>query len=315
MTDEQTAKSRSVGWRRVGAFVIDSVVVGLIGVVPGFAAFDAMARMGEWARLIGLAIAVVYFGLFATRLGGGRTPGQRALGLKVVGRDGQPPGPARAALRAAILAAPFVLNGVSLNGTEGGVLAIAVAMIAGALLFGLGLAQLYLLLFNGPERRLAHDLVTRTAVVAADRTEPLGPARKLPVRIAAGIFAVVFMLLVGVSVYFEANTTVLAASRDRLSKVERLQEVMSATAGENTTAAATLQTGTTVTHAVFVAARLNRWPKDPNAEVRRLAQAALAAAPLASGQRLFVSFTYGFSIGFGSGWRSYGRAVDTPPAT
>jgi len=57
-------------WRRVGALAIDTVVLGLAGMIVGVVLFDPLARMGGYERLIGFAIAWAYFGILNSSLGG-----------------------------------------------------------------------------------------------------------------------------------------------------------------------------------------------------------------------------------------------------
>src|SRR4051812_16152381 len=69
--------------------------------------------MGMAAHLLGFAIVALYFGAFDSRLGGGRSPGKRLLGVVVVDRTGALLTPLRALLRGAVLGGLFLCNGLS----------------------------------------------------------------------------------------------------------------------------------------------------------------------------------------------------------
>jgi len=96
--------------RRVGAWLVDGVPFGL-------AAAGLVAWLGaDDVRLVAQLLAVVGLSAFTyqTLSHGllGATLGKRLLGLRVVGPDGQRPGPGRSALRAAAALAGVALLGV-----------------------------------------------------------------------------------------------------------------------------------------------------------------------------------------------------------
>ncbi len=146
--------------RRFLAFLLDMIILGVPALGVGISFFDAASNLGEWGRLVGLAIAALYFGFFDSGLGRGQSPGKRALHVKVVREDGAPLSPAMAALRALILSTPFYLNGISLAAEPSP----AVLALLTFLIFGLSLSIIYLFIFNRSRRSL-HDLVTGAVVV------------------------------------------------------------------------------------------------------------------------------------------------------
>jgi uncharacterized RDD family membrane protein YckC len=157
-------------WRRLGAFAIDSLLLGLAGLLIGLFAFDWLASLGGAGRLLGFSIALVYFGLSNSRTGHGQTLGKRLLGIEVIDLSGMHLSPARSAARFVVLGTPFFLNG-AVSGP------LPLAILAGAVIFGGGGAILYLFVFNRATRRSLHDLVCGTWVV---RTQPVGAVRVAP---------------------------------------------------------------------------------------------------------------------------------------
>ena len=122
----------SVG-RRAGAYAIDFggllLLVGIptallsffVGMGAGFAgptnelgAFGVSLGITVVFRLIRIAAALAYFGLMEAFRG--QTLGKMALGLRVVGPDGQPPTLKAALLRRLPFFAPYVLPFVGLLG-------------------------------------------------------------------------------------------------------------------------------------------------------------------------------------------------------
>jgi uncharacterized RDD family membrane protein YckC len=92
----------------IQAVLVMSVVLGVVLVGSGG---------GEWAAVIVLVVAVtvIIFGypMFFEALWRGRTPGKAALGLRVVTRDGAPPGFREAAIRAVLLLVDLWLTSAS----------------------------------------------------------------------------------------------------------------------------------------------------------------------------------------------------------
>jgi uncharacterized RDD family membrane protein YckC len=150
-------------WRRIGAFFIDVILLGIIGQVIGLLLYGALTRMGAPARLIGFVIALAYFGIFNSYLGKGQTLANRWLGIRVVDAHGQPLSLPLSLLRYTVLGVPFFLNGLPLP------MPLLMSPIIGTLLavlvFGGGFAIIYLYLFNRRTRQSLHDLVVGSYVV------------------------------------------------------------------------------------------------------------------------------------------------------
>jgi uncharacterized RDD family membrane protein YckC len=91
-------------WIRVLAFLIDSVVIGLI---VGFATAgrpwpitgETWLAYANWHNFMETFIGLAYFTITWSSITGGQTLGMRALGLRVVGRDMAPIGLGTALVR------------------------------------------------------------------------------------------------------------------------------------------------------------------------------------------------------------------------
>ncbi len=64
---------------------------------------DAYSLFGLAFLILVVIVPSLYWVLFWSRLGRGRTPGMRIAGIRVIDRDGQPPSVRAAALRFAVL--------------------------------------------------------------------------------------------------------------------------------------------------------------------------------------------------------------------
>ena len=149
-------------WRRVAAFLVDGLVLGLIGYALGTLLYDTFVRLGPWGRCVGFVVALAYFVPQESGRGGGQSLGKRLLGIRVVDAQGRPLGPARSVVRFAVFGVPYFLNGAVLPmdlATFAGGFPFAVLALGGML------ALAYLLVFNRRTRQSLHDLAVGAFVV------------------------------------------------------------------------------------------------------------------------------------------------------
>jgi len=156
-------------WRRLVAFILDGLVLGLFGSACGLLFFDFFAKLGGWGRLIGFAVAIVYFGVLNSGLGKGKTVGKRIMGIEVINSTGGHLSVGRSFLRYLILGVPFFLNGAPLPTS---VVMSPIEYLAVFLVFGLGGSIVYLYVFNRRTRQSLHDLTVGTFVVRGEGSGP-----------------------------------------------------------------------------------------------------------------------------------------------
>lgn len=299
-------------WRRVGAFVIDALLLGAVGAALGALAFDALAALGPWGRAVGFALAWPYFGLMNSRIGGGRTVGKRLLGLRTVGLNGEPLSHGRGLLRGAVVAVPMFLNGAVADPDLLQVLPLV--MLLCLLVFGVGLGLVYLLVFNRPSRRSLHDWAAGSVVVR----EPMA-AGPVPVArpwaghlVALGVLAVVVLAL---PVWMQAqmgNKDVAAMLATRATAAAQ-PGVREAAVSKGWTSVRNTQGSSTST---YLAVQVNAGAADvkDDALCERVAAALLQrnAAEVDAVDQLSITAVYGYDIGIASGWQS--RRVALSPA-
>lgn len=166
--NEGSAASIAPPWRRIVACLIDTFLLGLLGIALGALLHAQFSAMGPWGRLLGFVIALLYFGLTQSHLRGGQSVGMHLLGIRVVTRAGNPLSIPAAFLRAAIYCLPYFLNGVTIDGEPGPEwMGVALLVLIGAM----SLISAYLVLFNRRTRQSLHDLAAGACVVHA------GPGR------------------------------------------------------------------------------------------------------------------------------------------
>jgi uncharacterized RDD family membrane protein YckC len=174
-------------WPRVGAIVIDLIMIGAVGYALGLVLFDPLARLGAYARIIGFIIAISYFGILNSRIGNGQTLAKRWLGLRVVDEHGVCLSLPRSLLRYSVLGLPFFLNYLPLDFR---VTPVIVSSLISVVLFGGMLGIFYLYVFNRRTRQSLHDLVVSSYVV---NVKPAG-LRLPPVTMWRGHLVVVGLI-------------------------------------------------------------------------------------------------------------------------
>jgi uncharacterized RDD family membrane protein YckC len=198
-------------WRRLAAFAIDVLIVSAALFALGFASYGWTSTLGQLGRAIGLAVALLYFGLLDSRLANGQTPGKRLLGLRVVGRSGAALSPPRAALRCLVVFAPWFVNGLSfdLGGLNPILFTLQVTVI-----IGVGAALLYLILLNRRTRQSVQDLAADSFVVrAATERGPIA-LRTAPVHLwIAGSWILLVAIGACAAVLWLRDAAVLARSQ------------------------------------------------------------------------------------------------------
>lgn len=162
-------------WRRVVALAADGLVLGAMGYPLGLLLGERYAPVGTPARLLGLLVIVPYLGILGSHVGRGQTLGKRLVGLRIVDASGQPLSLARSFARAALLALPWVFNGIRFGSM--GPVALATLGVAGILAFGVGGAIVGTFLLNRPTRQALHDLLVGSFVVPIDATGLPVPGR------------------------------------------------------------------------------------------------------------------------------------------
>lgn len=132
-------------WRRALAFSVDLALLGIVSGLICIPFFNALSGIGAWGRLIGLAVVLAYFGYFDSVHGAGQSLGKRLFRVQVVDASGNPLRLERILLRTAIFAIPLLVNQlpVPISRTP-----VYVETLLGLVIFGVGGAMAYLMLFN-----------------------------------------------------------------------------------------------------------------------------------------------------------------------
>lgn len=297
-------------WRRLAAFMVDSILMGLFGMLLGIFLFDFFASLGPWGRILGFSIALMYFGTFNSAIGNGQTLGKRLLKIKVVNKKGLTISFLRSMLRYSIFALPFFLNNWWIPIPSGLYIVIYIFSI---LIFGIGASTVYLFIFNRRTRQSLHDLLLGTYVV---KSISEGEVQSRPVwRFhygLVGIFCLGALVVPVLSSQFVQNTF-LKDLLELQQAVQSHEKVHNATAyiGKNWF----ISNGQRLETSYF-RSQVN-WkekPADYEAAAKEIALIVFEKYPEAlTKDRVVIMIMYGYDIGIASAWNN--QSFVYPPST
>ncbi len=303
--DRPTEPPRFAGfWRRLFAFVIDMVVLAGVGWALGALMFETLAQLGAWGRLVGFVVAGIYFGLQEGTLGGGQTLGKRVVGIRVLDLAGQPLSVGCASARYAIFGVPYFLNNAMLPPSL--LVSEPAGMMLTLLVFGVGGAIFWLLVFNRPSRRSLHDIAIGAIVVHARETA----VPRVPPMWRGHVVAVALLLGASIVAPFVLQRMMLHGPFEGMLA---LQSTIAAQPGvryasvRDLTASRFGSQGPSIERSLVVTATIDGDPHDVGAQPERLAALVLKAYPgAATANWIVIAFAHGFDIGIATGYVSGG---------
>ena len=302
MTEEVEIKWISGFWRRVGALFIDTLILGIAGLILGLFLESTFVQIGAWGRLVGFSIALIYFGVMNSSISGGQTIGKKALKLRVVDSNNSPISIGKSVLRYLILAAPFFLNRAQFSNEA--MLSLAMYPLS-LVIFGGLFSIIYLYIFNRVTRQSLHDLAVGTFVVNANvEKQEVGKVWNVHIIIVAVLFIAAAIV--------PAFTTKLAHSepfKDMLSVQSALSSqpnVTYATISSGSSTFSSVNHGTKTTTFVSSQVFLETDTVGDAELARRLVTIVITNYPEALNKdSIQITLTYGYDIGIASRWSNH----------
>ncbi|MEM7430412.1 MAG: RDD family protein [Pseudomonadota bacterium] len=307
--EENTANTQNVEptwiagfWRRIGAFLVDTLVLGIVGFSLGLFLEEQFVRLAGFGELVGFVIASMYFGILNSKIGIGQTLGKQLLKIRVVDAAGECISLPRSIARYSILGVPFFVNGSMLSASLTGPFWHALLSLV---IFGGAFSIVYLYVFNRATRQSLHDLIVGTYVVyeAVDpiETQPVWPGHRwvVPLLFAAAA-AAPFILSAHIG---DESFDNLRAGQ---SAVMDYPSVRHASVFRGTrTSGFTGTGGSSITFLSSQAFLLTNDVSDANF-ARQLAIDLAKAVPESKDVDVVVIvLSYGYDIGIASSWRNY----------
>lgn len=198
-------------WNRIGAYIIDVLVLVLIGFILGLFLKNIFAQLGTQALLVGFIISLIYFGLGNSKILNGQTLGKRALKLRVVDKNFNTISFQKSLFRTLIYIIPYFFLNYGLNGSnQFSILFIAKEII----LFSFLLVLPIHFIINSSNRQAIHDLILKTYVIelSAYPGQQLKKAKLSPVIYSGAVLIV----LIGLFVVFNLQSSSLIETAQKL---------------------------------------------------------------------------------------------------
>lgn len=291
---------RPVWLVRLGAFIVDAVVLGVVGVALSAAARSQLLILGDYSVLIGLAIATTYFGYMTSDAGGGQTLGHRGFGLKVIDAHGNALSLPKSFGRGFVLALGYTVSSSTTTLDPFLLFSVPGSIIS--------LTQVYLVIFNRADGRLVHDLLFGTAVHRVGATnygqQPLKRVHRI-------VCAAIALAASGGVVWGLVNEDTTSTASTFLQKAMAQDDVAGASMKWQH-ASFTSGQGTSTSNNLLIQVRMKHDPAAAKDRASDLAQLALVEIDGAkSVDRIIVTLNSGVRLGIGS-WSSIQSFAHTP---
>jgi len=203
-----------VSFRRALAFISDLTVIYGIGLIADHLFGKGLLAIGEDGWWIGILVIALYFAVFDSSVGRGKSPGKRIFRIEVMRVDGAQLTSFDALLRTSpflvIFAAHHYLKSADAYSAASVVISFAATLLFISLI-SFGLAH--------PYRRSVHDLVMDSIVVRRDDAFSVRPASLKYSFIAfavASVFAAQFTLVPGIIAALSKNGVKLSEFRTKI---------------------------------------------------------------------------------------------------
>ncbi|WP_136796257.1 RDD family protein [Desulfosediminicola ganghwensis] len=289
-------------WRRAASFFIDILILGLFGILLGLFFSQQFVVLGGWGRIVGFAIAALYFGVLNSRILNGQTVGKKIFGIQVVDENGQLIDIWKSLIRYSIIGVPFFLNGAQISAN---VLHSVWLYLVAFLVFGVGLSIVYLLVFNRNTRQSLHDFLVGTYVIKIRNAEMSTLKRVWRFHYGVCATLLVTSLCIPILVKHLSQTEFFAELLDVQERVQSLPTVAHASISDGKTTFRPVDGDATLTTYIKCDALLSIDETANEVLAAEIADAILATHTKSSERNVIhVALIYGYDIGISSFWRS-----------
>lgn len=284
-------------WRRLFAFALDYLILGISLYIAGFLLFDFFSYLGQWGRLLGFSVGFIYFGILNSSVGKGQTIGKRIMDIEVVDKTGGHISLYRSFLRYTILGIPLFLKGNFILPTVA-----ILGWFLGFITMGFFGAIIYLYIFNRKTRQSLHDLITGTYVIkhVSDKIFPTTDIWKGHL-IVVGIWFLIVIALLSLSSMLSqklGNGNILAILKD-ISSYDKVRP-MNVSLMKNYN----LNNHTQIS-CLNVTVISKEHPSDNQAIANKIVSIILEKYPEYMKENMIaVTISYGYDLGFASMWQN-----------
>lgn len=218
-------------WTRIGALIIDSLIVGVFGFILGLIFEEFFISIGTLGLLIGLLICIIYFTIGYSYLTKGKTIGKRAVNIQVVTKGGNFLTLEKSFLRALILSSPFFIINLRIPGIEED----SLIFVLKNLLFLIAIIGIVLIyIFNITTRQTLHDFAANSIVTETREQDHEIELKKVK-KTGFIIYGIIAIILIGLTIFnLSKSNTKSSTTYIVYNKLNQLKGVIRAGASDNT---------------------------------------------------------------------------------
>ncbi len=218
-------------WTRIGALIIDSLIIGVFGFILGLVFEDFFISIGTLGLLIGLLICILYFTIGYSYLTKGQTVGKKAVNIQVITKDGNFLTLEKSFLRALVLLSPFFLINLRIPGIEEDSFLFVLKSIISVIAI-IGIILIYIL--NKSTRQTLQDFAVKSFVTENRKQDSQIELKKIK-KVIFIIYGIIAILLFGLAVYNTYNIKIKTSDVNIVyKKLNKLEGVVRAGASDNT---------------------------------------------------------------------------------
>jgi uncharacterized RDD family membrane protein YckC len=293
--------------QRFCAFIIDVLILGIIGYVSGFLFEDIYMKLGNYGRIIGTLLTLLYFGICDSKITNGQTIGKKILKIKVVDKKSQCVTVPRSLIRSLWIVIWILLNGLSFSNSK----FVPILIIIGTILFSIGLLEIYFFIANKQTLQTLHDLIFNTYVVSISNNNEILSVNKKSVIYCSSIIPVIILLL-AIVINLKAKKTYLNDMMVLIDVIQKELPVHQTTISRNTNVLKTLS-GETKTKYILVTSCKNNKTDDDKILASKIAKIILTSDfKFNENESLSIVIVSGYNIGIASKKKSqsYNGTID-----
>lgn len=167
-------------WKRLGAFIVDALCLGVIGFILCLLFFNTLVSLADFCFIIGAVISGAYFVLLLGKVGEGQTLGKKLMKIRVVATNGDIANYKHTTLRFLVFNAFFLhyVLGIAFLRTTNhlALLFVQLLYVIPTFMF----LMVYGLVLFHKQKKGFHDLVAGTCVIKTKFQKWYIPENKLP---------------------------------------------------------------------------------------------------------------------------------------
>lgn len=219
-------------WTRIGAILIDFILLGVFGYILGLLLEDLFVSLGSLGLVVGLIISLIYLSIGNSYLMRGQTLGKRALNIQTIKPNGDYLSIKESFVRAFVLCVPYFIVNLKIPGLEGdSILNLSISFLSTIMLIGIVL--IYIL--NKSTRQSLHDLMVDSFVTEKEKNEStidLKPIKKS----VFYIYGAITVILIGLTFFnFFSSNKQISDTTMVYKELGEIEDVIRAAVSSNTT--------------------------------------------------------------------------------